>query len=1681
MFRFKAGRTAAFLIIGIFSMLFTSHAQAQCPTVTFNPDTIISGCLPLAAVKVTATPATIPSNVTSICWDMNDGNGFVCNNANQAVGFYRSAGPKVCTLRVEIAPGNFCTFYHNLTINGLPDPTIDTLASSPTPGFFSCQGSVSKNFGFKFPSGIVNSSWALKDPSGNVLKTQVTSTGQFSYTFTQSGLYSIKAVAFDQFGCVKDTTQSFQITILSPITGSYNPSQNIPNSTTTGCLPKSIAFTPSFNIPTGTTLVKVRWVLNNTTTTTQQVFTFTSNFTQTLNVNFNTAGRYTMTLYAYAAIGTDTCTYQIGGVRNIDLETAPVPSFTVNGGRSAFNTCFNQQIVLQNTTPNFSTYLGTWGWLVPNATFVSNNATTGRAVVKYSLPAARLAAQQITLIYNGPCKAADTLRNLVTVRPPLAAISLLDSGIQAKCATPAVYHVGDSTSLKTTGNTYSWNWTILNATGTVRKTISDSSQNNFWDTLLINPDKVGVQLVLRDLTTGCADTARRGAIFQTATPVGAFTNLPPNGTAILGCLPTVYDPKVFIADPGPLPFFYKIVITDATNNVIYSSPNGTPYSQLSPVPITTAGTYVVRQWIGLDRFFSNCLDTSATMRFQTKNYEAAFNLTGLPTGACRGTSGSVSQSFNIIPNTSTMVPPNQGGAYTWTVSGPSATGATVQTPSTGQNLTTRSVTFTEDGVWTVSVTIVSDSGCTVNLSQNFEVGTFADWAAPDTIKYCVGKPLNLNGSGRQGFSFNYTWNSIQATNNNPGTATIINPNSMSPTVVLNNTNLERITFTVTNDRNCTASVTKFVQGVNVKAKLMADTVLSCFPAYIWVKIRPLEIDSFYLSFIDTVGATGVVDTVDIQGTNIEDSVLLYIQGAGTRTLYLTIKSIYGCYDTDSLKIRINGPQILYNILTAKNGCDPLEIKLKDFSRDIQSFQFAWGDGTNAYSLGDTNTHIYRYPYSLSTAPSYTYRTTFFAIGQGCVTERKDSFIVYPRPIVRAIAVPDTFGCSPFRAVMQDTSVYAPLGGTPSAPTFRWDYGDGSTFGPTSTTKQAIHTYSIPGIYTVKLYVTSPYGCIDSNTAALRMNALDTPIANFTVNKPSSCWNVGNSFIFRDSSTYRNSSNASWNWSWTDPTSNPASGYSNKSFYPNTTPVSFRVNNAPSTPVTIGATLIVTNVLGCSDTITKTSMVTIDDTVAPAAIGLNYVTVQATPTPRNQVELYWSKADPSSFSRYNIFRNGTALVAGGIPSINTTTFTDGTANVFGTVYNYQMSVADSCGIESIKTGIHSNMLLTVVPGTSASGYGLNTLSWNAYNGWGSQDSVSAYEIYRAKNNGSFSRLDTVRPVAGLTTYNYVDSNLCPDLYTYYIKALYYKFSNPLFGYYSLSNDSSGRPIFAVNTTAITPKAVSVDNGKDITFKWEPAAANPLVVKQYVVDRWDAGQFSFNAKTVYKGTALSFTDVNVNSSTNIYNYIVRFEDVCGNTNVMSDSSRNILLSSKIVPIAGYKDAYNVELNWTPYGNWTNGVIRYEIQVRGGNGWTRVATVPSTQLTYTDVDVPRNDIQSAYCYRILAIENDAVPDSSLSNESCVYYPSKIIVPSAFTPNNDGLNDEFFVIGAGLKSYNFRVYDRWGHLVWETDDITKGWNGRVMNTGKVLPVDVYSYTILARGYDTDRYNLKGVITIMK
>ncbi len=96
-----------------------------------------------------------------------------------------------------------------------------------------------------------------------------------------------------------------------------------------------------------------------------------------------------------------------------------------------------------------------------------------------------------------------------------------------------------------------------------------------------------------------------------------------------------------------------------------------------------------------------------------------------------------------------------------------------------------------------------------------------------------------------------------------------------------------------------------------------------------------------------------------------------------------------------------------------------------------------------------------------------------------------------------------------------------------------------------------------------------------------------------------------------------------------------------------------------------------------------------------------------------------------------------------------------------------------------------------------------------------------------------------------------------------------------------------------------------------------------------------------------------------------------------------------------------------------------------------------------------------------------------------------SQVFIPNTFTPNGDGQNDVFYPRGIGIKVVkSFRIYNRWGQLVFERDDIQlndehSGWDG-TFNGAKPVP-DTYIYAMDAVCDNGSPIDWKGDVTLIR
>jgi gliding motility-associated-like protein len=116
----------------------------------------------------------------------------------------------------------------------------------------------------------------------------------------------------------------------------------------------------------------------------------------------------------------------------------------------------------------------------------------------------------------------------------------------------------------------------------------------------------------------------------------------------------------------------------------------------------------------------------------------------------------------------------------------------------------------------------------------------------------------------------------------------------------------------------------------------------------------------------------------------------------------------------------------------------------------------------------------------------------------------------------------------------------------------------------------------------------------------------------------------------------------------------------------------------------------------------------------------------------------------------------------------------------------------------------------------------------------------------------------------------------------------------------------------------------------------------------------------------------------------------------------------------------------------------------------------------------------------YKVLVFNQAGCADSAYVTVSVFKTVPSIFVATAFTPNNDGLNDVIRPVAVGIKQINyFSIYNRWGQLVFKTSVNGHGWDGRIK--GVPQGTNVFVWMVSAIDYLGKPYFQKGTVTLIK
>jgi len=362
-----------------------------------------------------------------------------------------------------------------------------------------------------------------------------------------------------------------------------------------------------------------------------------------------------------------------------------------------------------------------------------------------------------------------------------------------------------------------------------------------------------------------------------------------------------------------------------------------------------------------------------------------------------------------------------------------------------------------------------------------------------------------------------------------------------------------------------------------------------------------------------------------------------------------------------------------------------------------------------------------------------------------------------------------------------------------------------------------------------------------------------------------------------------------------------------------------------------------------------------------------------------------------------------------------------------------------------------------------------LDWTPYIGWDSLDYVK-HQIFVSIDNGSYNKIGETDD----TVYHFIHNNIEDNRrYCYLVEAIS---DFPITSFSNKACKFTQHPLHpqwinAEEASAVGEDQVSMDfyieeSGQVTTFQVYKSdnPSQPLSPHDIITD--------------VSGPTLSYTD-NVVSTVKQYKYQLYSLDVCNKPVVASNITGNIVLQANSVSLQAF-------LSWTPYKYYEAGVKSYQIwRITNMGDPVQVNEVDAADTSFTDnLDfVTGSDVEDEICYYVVAEENDGVSRGekgfSQSNTTCISVTPKILMPNAFTPNDDGRNDIIKPVLTFIpQKYIFQVFDRWGSRIFETTDHETGWDGSV-NGGEKASEGVYIYYILLTTTKGIEVEQRGEITL--
>ncbi len=750
---------------------------------------------------------------------------------------------------------------------------------------------------------------------------------------------------------------------------------------------------------------------------------------------------------------------------------------------------------------------------------------------------------------------------------------------------------------------------------------------------------------------------------------------------------------------------------------------------------------------------------------------------------------------------------------------------------------------------------------------------------------------------------------------------------------------------------------------------------------------------------------------------------------GSYGIRLAIADSKGCTDTTYLPdiIVVDGPKAEL-LIEPLIGCVPLLVQFTGSSED--SVLYSWDLGDGYIENGQKLSHLYTLP------GTYTPLLT--------ISDQNDcKYTLPPKERIRVLPYPKadfTFT----EQCINDTTFFNFTGDSSGRITrISWDFGNDSTASGTTDTN---FTYTERGDYFVSVAIENEGGCADSISKKVRIYGADPA---FIKSEPGIC--IDEEITLTDLSK-ADTTIISKTWL----VDSVVMGHSD------ILKVSIPV------PGIYPLELIIETEMGCSYSTIDSSGLIVSDTLPLEPAVIRRVSV----LDDFSVEIKIDEQKDMMLSEHSVWMEDTNGALSKIKNFGKEELLTeiGGLNTLQNVYCMMVKRESYCPTPYPDTPASYHCTVEL----KAKGIGpRNHLEWTPYIGW---DTVKEYEIYSKQElANNYSYLATV-PGDQLT---YIDSTmLCRDERRYHIKAL----EQGGFEEYSWSDTAHAVPKNGYPVKAPEVWRTSVEEDLYTILEWVVPDKSKVPLKEFEIYKRPANGDEVESISHDFSSSMDIADYKVWVDDESYIYKVRATDTCGNLSPWSNIGKTVLLT-----VGFDEEIYSPKLSWTKYSLWNEGVEKYLIERMNENGQFDIIGQSEGPDDTTYIDPQAYQICNPnFCYRVTAIRNqpDNFPDSthdviSHSNVQCSPVESHLYTPNAFTMNKDGLNETFQPIGMYMRTYELEIYDRWGALLFRTNECFGNWDGTFQ--GRPCPVETYVYIVEGFGADGRFHRRVGTVHLLK